>query len=164
MSRRITDDERQTIIDAIRAGTPRNQIARNTGRSPGTITNIARAAGITDAFDRSATKRACEASRADNASRRAALVSGLLDDAERLRSQLFAPTTVFNFGGRDNTYEERVIREPTFADKRHIMAAVRLAATTARDLELVDQDEGGFSAVDQWLRGMIGDVTGELAA
>lgn len=150
----LTDDERQAILNDIRAGKPRNQTARDHQRSPATITKIAYDAGL--AFDRSATKSACDAKRVDNAARRTALVAALLEDADRLRLQMFAPTTVFNFGGRDNTYVERQVPEPTFADKRHIAGAVRMMLTTAIELERVDQQGEEFAAVDAWLRSIVG--------
>jgi len=160
-TKRLTHQERQAIADDIRAGHTRNDIARRHQRSAGTVTSIAQAEGLS--FDRSATKDACEAKRVDNAARRAALVSGLLDDAERLRGQLFAPTKAFNFGGKENTYAEVELDEPTFADKRHIAGAVRMLLTTSIDLERVDAQGDDFAAVDSWLRSVVGTAT-ECAA
>lgn len=164
MSTPVTPDEHRAIIATLTETENVRETARIHGRGPSTISRIAKAEGIEPAA-RPRTKRARDAKRVDNASRRAALVSGLLDDAERLRSQLFAPTTVFNFGGKENTYAERVIPEPTFADKRHIAGAVRMLLTTAIDLERVDHQGEDFGAVDAWLRSIVGEVVagGEAA-
>lgn len=142
---KLTDKERQTIVDMIDQGVNRNEIARKVGRSPGTITNVARSAGKT--FDRTATKKATAARQADNASRRSQLVSDLLGDAEKLRTQLWEPCKVFNFGGRDNSYNEVELNEPTFADKRNIMATVKLAINGLIDLEAVDKGYDGLPAI-----------------
>src|SRR5688500_5983787 len=75
---RIPDDEREAIAAAIREGRPRNEIAREFNRSAGTVSNIATEFGLTDAFDRSATKNATEARQADNQALRAELSHRLL--------------------------------------------------------------------------------------
>src|SRR5690606_29394390 len=83
----IPDHKRQAILADIKAGKARNAIAREHGVSPSTVTNIAKSAGMTDAFDRSQTKRATEAAQADNAAIRAIISRRLLEKANELLDQ-----------------------------------------------------------------------------
>ncbi|MET7518106.1 hypothetical protein ABZS88_32490 [Streptomyces sp. NPDC005480] len=48
--------------------------------------------------------------------------------AERLTEQMRQPAKIYNFGGKDNTYEERDVDEPPTMDKK----ALIIAATAAR--------------------------------
>jgi len=81
---------RAAILADIQAGKPRNQIARDHHVSAGTVTNIARQAGETEAFDRSATLKAARAKQVDNKAKRAQLQADLLDDAQRLRKRAWS--------------------------------------------------------------------------
>ena len=75
MPPRMAPDKRAAILAAIRAGGPRNQIARDHSVSSSTVTRIARENGLTDAFDRSQTKKATEAKLVDHQAALAALAS-----------------------------------------------------------------------------------------
>lgn len=75
MPPRIPDHKRAAILADIRAGKPRNHIAREHDVALGTVTNIARENGVKDAFDRSATKKATEAKVIDHRARLADLAS-----------------------------------------------------------------------------------------
>ena len=129
------------IVELAQAGMGRNEIARELDVSVGTVT----AHAPRGSFDRSATMAAVKARQADMAQRRAKLAADLLEDAERMRRQLWEPALVFNFGGKDNTYEEHQLQEQPTDGKRTLMQAVT-AATTAH-LRLVDHD--GDGTVDQ---------------
>lgn len=96
MPPRIPDDQRAAILTDIKAGKPRNEIARKHGRSPGTISNIATDAGLTDAFDRTSTKMATEARTADNRAARSIEATESLTIASSLRSRILEAD-----GGRD---------------------------------------------------------------
>lgn len=145
MPKALTDKERQKIIDLIDEGKSRNDIARLVGRSPGTITNVARDAQRT--FDRTATKAATEAKQADNAARRARIVEKMYSRAEELLDAMDRPVEVFNFGGRDNTFNKEVVEQPTFQDKRHIAGSVKMLVDGASDLESVDRGSQGLPAI-----------------
>lgn len=150
----LTDAERQQIRDLHAAGHGCNDIARQLGRDRATISKHAKDLGLT--FDRKQTKAATDARVADAKHKRAILSEQLLDDALRLRAQLWEPATVFNFGGRDNTYEERTLDKPPFADQEKILRSLAVAVDKhARLLEL-DRDPEGLAAVDAWLRGITG--------
>lgn len=139
-------------------GVARNEIARRLGVSVGSVTRHAPAGS----FDRSMTAEAVKARQIDMAARRAELAGNLLADAERLREQLWEPALVYAFGGKDNTYEDHTLEEPSFADKRAIISSVSTAM--AAHLRLVDHDsDGGVahaeSAMDKFM-----DAVAERAA
>jgi hypothetical protein len=88
---RIPDDKRTAILADINSGTKgRNQIARDHGVSVGTVTNLAKGSGSTDAFDRSQTKTATAAVTADNRARRVAEAEAAIRDAPAARLQILA--------------------------------------------------------------------------
>lgn len=148
--------KRAAILADIKAGAKsRNQIARDHKVSTGTVSNIAKEAGVTGAFDRAATKNATEAAIADNKALRAKVSRRFLDECNRFLDDLHKPHTVFNFGGKDNSYNERTFDEPPTADKRNLI----ISAATAFDKHLVaerhDADTGAAGARS---------VLGQLAA
>lgn len=150
----ITNQEREHVLELHKQGWSRNKIAKKTGRGAGTITNIVKAAGGT--FERSQQlKDAVKAKQVDNAARRAELQSGLLDDAIRMREQLFTPMTLHSFGGRDNTYNSQTVTKPPPKELRDIVGAISNAITAAVKLATVDKDSSKASDVDAWLDTML---------
>lgn len=140
----LDPDKREAIEQDIRDGLKRNEIARRHDVSGATVTKIGKALeanGAGPAFDRSATKRATEAREADNAAERARLRGLLLQDAHRLREQLWKPCTIHNFGGKDNTYNSVDLDQPTFADQRQIMTSVGIAIDKIVRLDVGDAAE-----------------------
>jgi transposase-like protein len=152
--KRLTDEEREQIADAIRAGRPRNEIARAFDRSQGTVSRIARQAGLE--FDRSITKQATEAKQSDNAHRLEILKGRFLEESERLLSEMTSPTTVIKF--HQGEWFETDLDQPTHIDQRNIMWT---AGGAIRNYLEIDAHQGGgedsFAAVDQWLDAMVGD-------
>lgn len=132
MAPKLTADERERIAAALRAGKPRNQVAREFGRGEGTVGRIAKAEGIDLA--RAETKTATEARAADVRARLAELAVLLTEDAHRLHGQLFAPHVAFAFGGRDNVYTEHEIPEPTARDKQALMTSIGIAIQRAAEI------------------------------
>ena len=114
-------------------GLGRNAIAREMGIAPVVISRTAEYLGLT--FDRSQIQAATEARLADLAERRSLLAEVLLDDAEKLRAQMWKPAVVYAFGGKDNVYTEEPVSEPPPADKRALMATA--ATAIDRSLKLV---------------------------
>jgi IS30 family transposase len=150
----LTDAERQQIRDLHANGHGCNDIARQLGRDRSTISRAANDMGLS--FDRTQTKAATEARVADTKAKRALLADQLLDDALRLRTQLWEPALVFNFGGRDNTYAERTIDRPDFAGQEKILRSLAVAVDKHARLIELDRDPEGLAAVDAWLRGITG--------
>lgn len=153
--RPITDDERARLADLHAQGLSRNEIARELGRAQSTISKLAAAAGLT--FDRARTAEATRVKVVDAKARRAQLATDLLADAERMRQQLWTPTTIYNFGGKENTYNEHQVERPPFRDQRDIVHSVGLLVDKHVRLTEVDADLQGLPAVDAWLRGIVGE-------
>ncbi|WP_076260854.1 helix-turn-helix domain-containing protein [Intrasporangium flavum] len=138
-----TDGLDQQLRDLAAAGRSVRDIATEIGTTKSTIDRRLRALGIT--LDRSSTEAATKANTLDAKARRAKLQLALLEDAERLRAQAWQPTIAFNFGGKDNTYNEHQLDQPTFADQLKIMQATGIAIDRALKLDL--HDAGGSTAV-----------------
>lgn len=153
--RPITDADRDRVRELHAQGLSRNAIAREIGRAASTVTKLADELRLD--FDRTRTAEATRAKVLDAKDRRAQLALDLLADAERLRSQMWKPCKAFNFGGKDNDYNEVQLDEPTFRDKHEIARAVGALVDKHIRLTDVDTDEHGLAAVDAWLR----DITGQ---
>lgn len=151
----VTQADYARVAELHAQGLSRNGIADAMGRSGRTVSRIAKELGLS--FERTRTAAATAAKVADGKARRAALALALLDDAERLRQQLWKPARVHSFGGRDNTFNEATLDQPTFADQRNIMQAAATAIDRSVKLDEYDtgQDAGG-AEVDRWLAGMTG--------
>lgn len=144
-------DEQLHTWNAAVPPVPISEQARRLKTSTAVIVRRRKTLGLVS--DRTGTAAANEARRVDAKLRRAELAEKLLDDAEKLREQLFNPVTVFNFGGKDNTFEQERIDEPTFADKLKIVQAVGTAVT--HHIKLVEHDaEGGVTEAVSMLDGL----------
>lgn len=146
----VTDTERQRVRDLHAAGRTRNDIATELNRSGSTISKIAKDLGLS--FNREQVKAATEAKVADARARRAALMNQYLDDAERLRQQIWEPHEYRDHGGRDFVAQKWTQPEPTAADKLKLMQASTTATASSLKLDLHDTDQQGLAAVDAWLR------------
>lgn len=154
----VTDADREQVQALHAEGLSRNEIARRIGRSGRTVSRIADDLGLD--FERGErTRAATEAKKADAKARRAQLALDLLDDAARLREQLWQPAIVFNFGGRENTYEQHELPRPPAADQLKIVQAATIAATKSLDIEKHDADTGNEDE-----RGMLLDLRDALRA
>ncbi|MGW7514795.1 helix-turn-helix domain-containing protein [Streptomyces sp. NPDC054796] len=152
MARPITDTDRAAVRRLHAQGKARNVIARKLKRSPSTVSKIAAAFEPPLVFDRAAEVAvATEVRRADLAARRAQLAEALHTDAERLRAQLWEPTTYGEFAGRDGEWHEAHLDRPRFADQRAIIAATGTAIQQSLKLAPAQGGEG----VEQ-VRSMLG--------
>jgi hypothetical protein len=153
-ARPITDADREQLRELHAEGLSRNEIARRMDRAQSTVSKLA--AELDLDFDRTRTRAATAAKVVDAQARRAALALELLGDAEKMRRQLWEPAVVFNFGGRDNDYNERQVEKPPFKDQRDIVIAT--GHLVQQHLKLIEADASpeGLAAVDAWLR----DITG----
>lgn len=154
-----TEEERDRFRQQIRAlhaeQLPRNEIARRLGIGTRTVSIYAARMGLT--FDNAEmTETATAARKAQLAARRMDLAEALHEDAERLTEQMWEPAKIFNFGGKDNEYNERPVDEPPADAKRALMGAAGMAIDRSLKLVPPETDQQGLAAVDQWLRGMMG--------
>lgn len=149
------DIDPQRLRELHGQGLSSSAIAGELGVSQSTISRHARRLGLS--FDRSKTKAATEAKVVDAKAKRAQLANDLLDDAAKIRAQLWEPALVYSFGGRDNTYAEMWQDRPDFAAQLKIVQAAKAALDGVLRIEAHDADTQGLAAVDAWLRDMIGD-------
>jgi hypothetical protein len=87
--------KRASIVEMVRQGTGRNEVARAVGVSPTTVSRVAKAENIS--FDRSAVEVATHAASVDAKSRRKALGSRILSDIEEARLRLSRETQARGF-------------------------------------------------------------------
>lgn len=151
MAKRIPDDERERIIAAFSSGKSCNQLAKEFGRSPQTISNIARSVG--HQFGYLNAIHAHEARKAYGAEWRANARQKLADAFDDLLADLKRPALVYSFGGRDNTYNEHELEKPDAKIKRDLIAA---ASTTMRTINEMDKAEqgGADDPLMQWIEGL----------
>lgn len=140
----LTDAELARIRTLHAAGTSRNDMARILGRSGSTISKAAEQMGLS--FDREMVKAATAARVADARARRADIMHKLLDDADRLRGQIWEPHEYRAHGGRDFVEQRWTQPEPTSADKHKLMMATSAALTSSMRLDLHDVDSGASTA------------------
>jgi len=152
----------QADYDQIRAlhaeGLSRNKIAQRIGRSGQTVSKLAKEMGLS--FDRAADPQlqaAQQARATDATARRTKLQVRALDNAQRLAEQMFSPATISNFGGKDNTYNEKKVDEPLFRDKRDLAVAIQALTNSAIRLAEYDKTLGSD---DQ--KGMLGLLRDQL--
>lgn len=136
---RITDAQRQQVTDLHARDLSRNEIARIVGISAGSVTSICKAAGLS--FDRSATKRATEARQVDLAAARVRLAEKMLHRSEEMLDALDKPYLVYNFGGRDNDYNEHTLDSAPVEVRRN--AVVTAGITFDKLTRIVENDKGG---------------------
>lgn len=167
----ITDEQRADVLRRARAGEHRNQIAKATGVSAGSVTNITKAAGVS--FDRTATEQAVRSRKVDLAARRAELELDLLEDARRLRLQLFEPIEYRELGSWRNSegaggseWHQYTREQPVPADQLKLLQAVQVAVNTSQRIadSAGDGDTEDAKAMLVQLFGMLGDQWRQLQA
>ncbi|MCO1575015.1 hypothetical protein M8C13_04480 [Crossiella sp. SN42] len=154
--RELTDADRERVRELHAEGLGRNEIAKQAGLSAATVTKLAKELELS--FDRSATEVAVAARVVDAKAKRAELMNNLLDDAARLRAQLWERAHVYSFGGKDNTFAEAHVPQPSFRDQRDIMGSVSTALTASLRLAEHDSDPGVDAS-----KSMLGALAGELS-
>lgn len=150
MSRPVTPDERARIIATLHETGNVRETARQVGRDPATVSRIATAEGIDT--QRCRTKEATEARQADTDLRRVELRAALIEDAHRLRAQLWAPAVIHHW--YQGEHFEHQIDEATTGDKRNLAIALGIVVDKAEALAKADGDD--HSAVEAWLRAIVG--------
>lgn len=135
----VTQVERDRVADLHARGYGRNAIARELGRPGSVITKICQELDLT--FDRSATRVAVQARQTEAAAVRSELQLQLLEDAQRLRAQIWSPHTYIDHGGKDFQRVEWEQDEPTPVDKLKLMQAA--GAAIDRSIRLGEVDRGG---------------------
>ena len=155
----VTDDERAAIADAIQTGRSYADIARQFGRGTGTVARIAKSIGWTvEQSTALRTRKANEGRSAYSAEKRAELAAKATERAEQMLAKMEGEYLVFNFGGKDNDYNEHTLEHPPTEALRSMAQTFRDLMRTVLDIDRHDnRAEDGLAAVDQWLRGLVGE-------
>ncbi len=147
MAKPVSPDERERIVAEFGTGKSCKQIAREVGRSADTISRIAREEG--HEFGRTNIANARRANLAYGAERRAAIRASTVENVERLLGQMFAPATIHNFGGKDNTYNSHEINEPTFRDKQSIGQTIATLWRVVQAIDAVEETQNDTAGIDR---------------
>lgn len=152
----VDETERQAIIELIRSGLSRNQVAKQSGRSTSTITRIGESIGwdwlaAVDERTQSSLTRAHEARSAFSAERRATIAAQATQRAEQMLAKFEGEYLVFNFGGKENTYEEHLLDAPPVEAMRAMAATFRDLMRTVIDIKRADEATDG----DAGARGLL---------
>lgn len=136
----ISDEQRAQVLNLHAQGLPRNDIARQTGVSAGSVTNICRDAGLS--FDRSATKQASAARSVDLTAGRIRLAEKMLAASESMLDKIDDPYLVYNFGGADNSYREHTLESAPVEVKRNIITTAGI--TFDKLTRIVERSDSGL--------------------
>jgi transposase-like protein len=164
--RTISDAVRQAVVaDARRTvgtadGSVR-QVAARHGISEASVRRIVAAAEDAPQFGapetRAKMQNAIEATRLSLAERRQRLAERFVHAAEKALADMESQTwKVFNFGGKDNTFEMRVIDCVPTQDQRNLMIIAGTAIDKHKMLDQYDSDQREADAVTAWIRNMTG--------
>lgn len=149
---KVTDLHRARVTDLHGRGFGRNAIARELGFSGATITTICQELGLD--FDRAATKVAVNARKVDAAALRSELELQLLEDAQKLRAQIWQPHEYRDYGGKDFVLRKWTQDEPQPVDKLKLMQATGIAVDRAvrlGELDKADEVDAARSMLGQLL-------------
>ncbi|QNA93249.1 MULTISPECIES: hypothetical protein [unclassified Microbacterium] len=136
----ISDDQKAQVLALHAQGLARNEIARRVGISAGSVTNICRAADRD--FDRSETKRATEARQVDLAAGRIRLAKKMLAASEAMLDDIDGEYLVYNFGGKDNDYNEHLLAAAPVEVKRNIITTAGI--TFDKLTRIVEKSDTGL--------------------
>lgn len=163
---RIPDAVRQAILRDARAtiGTPDGSVRRVAARhgvSDATVRRIVKASPDAPQFGDSSTrdslKNAIETRQISMADRRARLAERLIDIAEECANDIQAGSSiVFNFGGKDNTFEMRRVDFVPGAERRNLIITLGTALDKHKMLDNYDSDIRDRDALTAWLDHMTG--------
>lgn len=100
-------------------------IAKELGCAPSTVSRWAEGAGVV--FDRSQTAKAVAAHTVDLAAGRVRLAEKMLAVAEDMLDRLNDPYLVYNFGGKDNDYNEHTLNSAPVEVRRSSVVTAGIA-------------------------------------
>lgn len=164
MAGKVTREQQELVLLLHREGKGRNVIARESKVAAATVTKIVHAAGLD--FDRTATAVATKARQLDCKDIRTQLERDLLEDAQRLRKQLWQATVYaelgrFSEGGEGGAttseFVERIEPEPRPADKLKLMQSTAVAIQNSLKLTDANRDSGTDEA-----KSMLGQLHQQL--
>lgn len=152
-----TTEDDQQLRDLHAAETSVRAMATALGRGRSSVDRRLKHLGLRST--RTNTVAATAANMADAKSRRAALEVNLLEDAERLRQQLWQPHKYIDHGGKDYLKVEWTQPEPSPTDKLKLMQAATAALDRSIKISVHDADTGHIEAL-----GMLDGIAAAIEA
>ncbi|MGV8846386.1 hypothetical protein [Tessaracoccus sp.] len=138
----LSQDQEAAVRRLHADGLGRNAIAKETGINGRTVSRFCALEGLT--FDGHKTRAATQATMDTAAQLRAELELKLLREAHRHVDIQTQPALVFNFGGKDNTYEEHTLDHLPSQDQLAHMRAAALALD--KSLRITELERPGTRA------------------
>lgn len=117
-----------------------NAIARDLGCAASTVSRWAKREGLS--FDRSTTAAAVKAHTVDLAAGRIRLAEKMLAASEDMLDVIDGPYEVYNFGGKDNTFESRVLDSAPVEVRRNVITTA--AITFDKLSRIVEKSDTGL--------------------
>lgn len=137
-------------------------IAKELGCAPSTVSRWAERAGVS--FDRAQTAAAVKAHTVDLAAGRVRLAEKMLAASEAMLDKIDEPYLVYNFGGKDNTFEQAELASAPVEVRRNVITTAgitfdkltRIVEKSDTGLDqavgVIDTLAAGFTAVAERLR------------
>lgn len=147
MAKPVSPEERERILAACAEGLSCNEIAKRFGRSNNTISRIARAAG--HRFAQVNALRARQINQGYTAERRANIRLSTVQVIEDRLQDFNAPTLVYNFGGKDNDYNEHTLDKPDARTMRDLAQTIATLWRVVESIDKAEQGESDTSALDR---------------
>jgi hypothetical protein len=139
-------DEEAQVVVLINRGTPRNEIARQTGRDPSTVSRLAKRHGLN--FDRSITTAPARAAAASDLSlRRLAIAVKMADQLERIVDDMGRPLTIARVNSRTGKLEVTKLPRPDAAAQRDMALAAGILFDKVSHTLTVNAPQEGRAAV-----------------
>lgn len=141
---RIDLETRTAIAKAVRKGTQRSVVARKFNVSQSAVARIGQAAGIVrpplSIGQKKSQRTAIEAVKLESRRRRAELGLALINDAARLREQLWKPWVAYDFGGGGENYgyHEHLLKQPDARAQQAIAIAMAICVDKHLAIERAD--------------------------
>lgn len=128
----------------------RAQLARDYGVATRTVSRWSRELGIDPAerFSTADTAAATKAATDRRRAKRSELADKLLDEAQLLLERLHRPWLVWNFGGKDNTYEEQLLDEAPVEAVRNVFTTAAIAIDKSIAIDRHDDQDGDQGAAE----------------
>lgn len=136
----MNDETRASARALFDQGLSRNRIAETLDLDPATVTRWAKREGLE--FDRSLTAAAVKAHTVDLAAGRIRLAEKMLAAAEDMLDRIDDEYVVYNFGGKDNTFEQRTLETAPVEVRRNIITTAGI--TFDKLSRIVEKDNGGL--------------------
>lgn len=139
MGKKLTTQEREQIEAFLKEGKSTTEIAKLVERSPGSVQNVAKAAG--HAYGKTNLQNA-HARAAYCAEARERIRAKLYQEAEQIIDDLRKPHLVYSFGGKENEFNSKLLDIPDAKARRDLLTSLGIAVDKAELIERNNANAG----------------------